>query len=338
MSLILVGHEVLCAAQPVQQQSLPTLPDVQGWAGMYAGVAGGQLLAAGGAQFPGKKPWEGGAKEWTDRVFHLAEPTGQWQQLGRLPRPLGYGGSVTLPAGLLCLGGSDAAGHYADCFLLQITAGNKLSTEPWPALPVKLANHAAVLMGQQVYVLGGSEEPGSLAASAKMWRLSLTDEPRGWQPLPACPGRGRIYPAVAVVGERLFVFGGIALQAGAGGKPQRDYLQDAWSYSEKEGWLPLPALPRALAAGPCPAPVLQGRVLLAGGDDGSRVDYLPKEQHPGFGPAAWWYLPELGKYEELALQPVCVTCPTVRWRDYTVRVSGELRPAVRTPTVVGWRH
>ena len=72
-------------AEPPQAHSFPSLPDAEGWAGMYAGVSAGSLLAAGGAQFPEKKPWAGGTKVWQDRVFALAEPTAQWQQVGQLP-------------------------------------------------------------------------------------------------------------------------------------------------------------------------------------------------------------------------------------------------------------
>ena len=39
-----------------------------------AGVSGGALLVAGGANFPDKKPWQGGTKVWYDTVFVLDEP------------------------------------------------------------------------------------------------------------------------------------------------------------------------------------------------------------------------------------------------------------------------
>ena len=39
---------------------LPSLPDPEGFASMFAGVSGGALLAAGGANFADKKPWDGG--------------------------------------------------------------------------------------------------------------------------------------------------------------------------------------------------------------------------------------------------------------------------------------
>ena len=42
--------------------ALPPLPDAHGFGGPYAGVSGGALLVAGGANFPDATPWENGAK------------------------------------------------------------------------------------------------------------------------------------------------------------------------------------------------------------------------------------------------------------------------------------
>src|SRR4051794_34706734 len=95
---------------------LPSLPDKEGFAGMFAGVSGGALVVAGGANFPGKKPWEGGKKVWYDTVYVLEQPGGEWKVGGRLPRPLGYGVSVTHGGAVICVGGSDAERHYAEVF------------------------------------------------------------------------------------------------------------------------------------------------------------------------------------------------------------------------------
>ena len=75
-------------------EKLPPLPDREGFAGSFAGVSGDALLVAGGANFPGAKPWEGGAKAWTCSLT-----LGQ----GTTPKPrapsnsLGRGGSLRRP-------------------------------------------------------------------------------------------------------------------------------------------------------------------------------------------------------------------------------------------------
>ncbi|HVJ83856.1 MAG TPA: galactose oxidase, partial [Planctomycetia bacterium] len=62
------------AAPELKWSRLPSLLDRHGFAGMFVGVSGGALICAGGANFPEKKPWEGGAKVWHDGVFALERP------------------------------------------------------------------------------------------------------------------------------------------------------------------------------------------------------------------------------------------------------------------------
>src|SRR5262245_11038976 len=113
---------------------LPPLPDKEGFAGAFAGVSRGALVVAGGANFPDKKPWEGGSRVWYDTIFVLERPDGEWKVAGRLPRPLGYGVSVSHGTGMVCVGGSDATRHHADAFRLEWKTGRVVTT-PLPPLP-----------------------------------------------------------------------------------------------------------------------------------------------------------------------------------------------------------
>src|SRR5215211_7728693 len=97
-----------CAEDAFVWTQLPPLPEPLGVAGAFAGVSGGALLVAGGANFPGRMPWEGGQKVWHDRVWVLESPEGLWREAGTLPRALGYGVSVTWRGSMVCVGGSDA--------------------------------------------------------------------------------------------------------------------------------------------------------------------------------------------------------------------------------------
>ncbi len=112
LSLALCGELSLTT----QQQSLPSLPDAHGFAGAFAGISHGTLLVAGGANFPDKKPWEGGQKVWHDTVYALELPAGSWKPVGRLPRPMAYGVSVTYRDSLICVGGCDANQHVTSAF------------------------------------------------------------------------------------------------------------------------------------------------------------------------------------------------------------------------------
>lgn len=82
-------------AEAPKWEPLPSVPDPEGFASPFAGVAGGALLVAGGANFPDKRPWEGGTKVWHDTVFALGSPDAAWVTAERLPRPNAYGVSVT---------------------------------------------------------------------------------------------------------------------------------------------------------------------------------------------------------------------------------------------------
>jgi len=88
---------------------LPPLPDPEGFAGMFAGVSQGALIAAGGANFPDKKPWDGGAKRWYDTVFVLPPGGTNWTVAGKLPRPLAYGVSITTAAGTVSVSTPESA-------------------------------------------------------------------------------------------------------------------------------------------------------------------------------------------------------------------------------------
>src|SRR5882672_4574316 len=126
-------------AQEIRWSRLPPIPDREGFAYPFAGVSNGALIVAGGANFPDKKPWEGGTKRWYDTVFVLERPDGEWKVAGKLPRPIGYGVSITTADGILCLGGSDADRHYADCVQMR-WSGNEVKFTPLPALPKPCAN------------------------------------------------------------------------------------------------------------------------------------------------------------------------------------------------------
>jgi N-acetylneuraminic acid mutarotase len=60
-------------------KALPPLPDREGFAASFAGVSGGALIVAGGANFPDKRPWEKGKKIWYASVFVLEKADSAWK-------------------------------------------------------------------------------------------------------------------------------------------------------------------------------------------------------------------------------------------------------------------
>ena len=156
--------------------TLPELPDALGVAGPFAGVSGGSLIVAGGANFPHGPPWEGGRKVWHEAIYVLSAPAGRWTDAGRLPRPLAYGVSATTPRGLICAGGGDAQRHHADVFVLE-RVGDRIQIQNLPALPRPCANACGGLLGETLYLAGGEETPG--ATSLHIFRsLTSSRSPR----------------------------------------------------------------------------------------------------------------------------------------------------------------
>lgn len=313
---------------------LPPLPDPTGFAGAYAGTSGQALLVAGGANFPDKLPWEGGTKVWYDTGFVLEEPQGRWRREFRLPRPGGYGVSVTAREGIICVGGSNADSHFADAFILQWD-GTRVKVLDLPALPVPIANAAGALLGREVCIAGGTDAPDATRALRRFFTLHLDRRAEGWNELPAWPGPARMLPVAAAVGGSLFVAGGADLIAGADGNPKRTYLKDGYRYTPGQGWRRIADMPNCVVAAPSPAPSLDGQsFLVIGGDDGSLLNFEPRSKHPGFPKRVLRYEIIRDRWVVLTDAPVSrATLPTTFWQGSHVLVSGEERPGVRSPEV-----
>src|SRR5688572_17045150 len=145
---------------------LPPLPPSAGQAkqpgvaGPFAGVHGDALIVAGGANFPDKMPWEGGAKVWWDDIWVLEKRSDgmRWvtDKTFKMPRRLGYGISVSTSDGVVCAGGHDAERCYADVFLLSWdTKAREIRRTTLPSMPEPLSFMAGALVGTTLYVAGG---------------------------------------------------------------------------------------------------------------------------------------------------------------------------------------
>ena len=317
--------------------NLPDIPDAVGLAGPFCGVLEGQLLVAGGANFPDAKPWEGGKKKWHRVVYCLTKGNNQWRLVGELPNELAYGGSVSLREGIVLIGGSDAERHYSDVWLMRMN-GDQVQFKKGPSLPVPLATFAATVLDNRIYVIGGASEPGEKSASSQMYSLELNargfDASATWREEASIPGGGRILPNIATLGKELFVFGGAALEESEG-KTRRRYLSDAWRWNRATGWKQVADMPFPLAASPVPSPALgPSHFLVLGGDDGSKAGFQPVEQHPGFNNNLLAYHSVTDTWTTFGtIDQPAVTTGVVRWGDAWVIPSGEIRPGVRTPRV-----
>ncbi len=331
LAWIAAGSETLAG----EWTKLSPLPDKEGFAGLYAGVSNGVLLVAGGANFPAKKPWEGGRKLWYDTVFVLARPDGKWQVAGKLPRPLGYGVSVTHGNSVVCVGGRDATRHYADAFRLE-WKGGKLATIKLPSLPKPLANACGALVGDILYVAGGQENPDASATSRTVYRMDLTATEPKWVEMEPCPGGGRMLAVTAGFEGAFWLVSGVDLVIGTSGKVERKYLKDAYRYAPGQGWKRIADVPRPVVAAPSPAPTDRAGIYVLGGDDGAQTGIAP-EKHRGFTKIVLRYDPKAEQWVEAGeISAPRVTVPCVVWDQSWIVPSGEARPGVRSPDV--WRR
>ncbi|MFA6543391.1 MAG: galactose oxidase [Limisphaerales bacterium] len=325
------------AADPAGWSKVPSIPDKEGFASMFAGVSGGALLAAGGANFPDKKPWEGGRKTWHDTVFVLKKPDGAWKVAGRLPRPLGYGVGVTHADGVVCVGGSDADGHRAECFRLEWRDG-KLDMKPLPPLPRGVANMSGALLGDMLYIAGGILKPDSTSTLKTFHGLDLAAKQPAWRELEPWPGPARMLAVAAVQDGSFFLVSGADLSAGPDGRPVRTYLKDGHRFTPGKGWKRIADLPRAAVAAPSPAPTFgRTQFLVVSGDDAGQLAVAPTE-HKGFPKSVLAYDARADRWTEAAPAPAPrVTVPTVQWNGAWLVVSGEQKPGIRSPEVWRWR-
>lgn len=336
-------------AGAIRVEALAALPDSLGVAGPFCGVVNQSLIVAGGANFPAGMPWEGGTKVWHTAIYRLDEPQGTWEQVGELPRPLGYGVSISIPEGLLLIGGSDANQHFANVMLLQINDGRCVFRELRP-LPIPLANSSGVLAGNHVFVVGGSDQPGEQSASSRVFSLDLGPSTNRtldaeWAEQRSLPGRGRIFPGIACLDDELFVFGGATIEM-LMGAPRRSYLVSGirgklTGSGDKSiaDWRPMADMPMQLVATPTPSPAIGlDHFLVFGGDDGSQRHLSSQTEHPGFNGTCLTYHRLTDTWAKRgSLESPSVTTNIVPWRGSWVIPSGELRPGVRTPAVTAVR-
>jgi len=332
LTLITALAPMTVLAQSLVWSKLPPIPDREGFAWPFAGVSGGALLVAGGANFPDKKPWEGGTKVWYDKVFVLEKPDAQWREVGKLGAPIGYGVSLQTSDGILCIGGSDATKHFAEVFRLTWNRG-KVQSQRHSKLPQPVANGCGAIVEDTAYVAGGIATPMATKALDTMYALDFRTKDRKWLSLQSWPGRERMLAIAGAHDGAFYLFGGCALNAGTDGKPEREWLRDAYRFKPGEGWKRIADLPRVAVAAPSPAPVVNGKLLVIGGDDGAQVNTPPTE-HKGFPRSVLAYDPATDKWEIFGEVPFSlVTTPAVEWQGHIIIPGGEARPGVRSTEV-----
>ncbi len=368
--LLLFLYAAICYGQELPKLGITELPDLPsvvtgqpslGFAGMVGGVHNGVILAAGGANFPNGLPWEGGKKEYSDKIYVLHGD--RWELSDQtLASPLAYGAYVSTPQGVLIMGGENENATSNQVFLLKYNPSNKeVEILDYPPLPEPLSFTAAVVEGTYVYVVGGKNSDECVNS---FYRMPLEGKII-WEKLADFPGPPRALHCIAVQetkdSRKLFVIGGRNQKTGEKSQPLTHYL----SYDlKKKGWkdegeILIDGKPRVLM-GASAETMGSMHIMVYGGSDEVLFDQLENiamqlgradndsivnqlqekrneilDNHPGFSKdilgfnsiTKTWYL-----YDTLT-NKIPVTALSFKKDEEFVMVSGEVSPGIRTPEV-----
>lgn len=331
----LILEETPTASQPAN------IPDSIGRAGMAAAPAmdgdKAVILAVGGANFPNGMPWEGGKKVFYKDILKYKD--GTWSKIGELPEENAYASYAAAPKGIIVAGGCNAETHSNKVWLIE--ADGKVSA--LPSLPQSVAYASCAVINNRLYIMGGQEDIDSTKASRNVYLLDLStatpSDPNKavWEILSETPipGEGRILAISGATDGHVFLMGGCSLTPDENGKAQRRYHQDVLSLDpSKETWSTLKVtLPTPLAAAANPAPAREGKLLIIGGDDGSRVKHDPKT-HPGQSNKLLLFDSKTQSFSEGGQwRTPLATAPALIIDKQAYTVSGETAPGVRSPAV-----
>lgn len=322
--------------------TLPPLPDKEGFAGMFAGVTENTLFSMGGANFPDKRPWEGGVKKWYSNIYKFEND--QWIKLADiLPAPLAYGVSISTNNKIYLIGGNTDNVHTNKVFTLQ-WSGRRLVREDCPSLPIPLANMAGGLIGNLIIIAGGSRSPTGIPVK-KCFAIDLDALNKGWFELPAWPGPERSYSASAVAANKFYLFSGERVGVDSKNEKYRYILQDAYCLTPKKtngkwtgSWKVIAPLPKGAAAAGSPLPVLKdGSIVISGGVDALTALHTHQPSHPGINKEIQVYNPKDDSWRLVVSTdtlPARVTLPIAYWNGQWCFISGEIKPGIRTNSVV----
>lgn len=196
------------AAPSISWQRGPDMPSAHDYLG--CGMLDGMFVVAGGAY------WENDQKHYGAGTIAYSPTQDRWIRLIPLPEPGAYGASAVIGDQLLIAGGADSTGALTRCCRL-LRVNGRLRWESLPDLPRPLWGASGAVVGSRFFVLGGApgmDVEGMKRAQPSLLVLDMSAVKPEWVQLvgPGMPD-GRVGAASAVVGTRLFIFGGYGLQA-----------------------------------------------------------------------------------------------------------------------------
>ncbi len=332
-----------------------TLKDSQfheGLAGTYFGKHGKYFILAGGSYFPAEKPWQGGKKQFSKTVFVFETSADNKFSLvyqgEDLPEALAEGAFVSLPEGLLCLGGQTPDGVSSKVFLLSFNNG-KVQIKNYPNLPIPVKSAAATAIEKEVYLVGGQLANGS--SSNQFLKLNSKNL---WESLISYPKNVSGATAVAQQdGEEIsvYVFGGRSRN----NAEITSFYSDVYQYKpSKKQWIAKQNIKSSNGNQPLAVSsatkVGASSVLFFGGDTGLTFNQVEKainaenhelrnelwQNHKGFEQEILVYNTITDEWFTLAKaeHPVAVASTYFDAENQEVYIAGgEQKPGIRSPFI-----
>ena len=352
-------HWSVAANLPVNQK----LGKQPGVAGPFAGFINGELIIAGGSNFPDSMPWQGGKKiYWNDIYIMHINKKGKcsWVNNGeyKLKENIAYGASVQMKEGVVCIGGENENGISKKVFLLHGNDMNKkiVSTD-LPELPLPLTNFSAVGIGSDIYVAGG--ESGTVVSN-HLFRLNIHQPAKGWIELVSLPID--VSHAALVVGDKdhvsyIYLIGGRKKNTSG----ISDLYSSIFEYDIlKNNWTKKKDMPYAVSAG-IGIGGITNEIVIIGGDKGetfhkvetlqagiaSEKDEAKKQQlikekaqlqisHPGFSKDVLAYNIYKDEWRKVGQIPFDspVTTTAVKGDHKYYIPGGEIKAGIRTSQIL----
>ncbi|MBE9463626.1 sodium/solute symporter [Dyadobacter subterraneus] len=337
-----------------------------GVAGAFAGTHKDVLIVAGGANFPNGMPWEGGKKVYQDAIYVLKKSKDSYQWITskttHLKEKTAYGASVSMPDGIVCLGGEQQTGISKKAFLMQWDASkNDIIFKDLPDLPVAMANAGATGIGNIIYIAGG-ENNGK--ASDGFYALDLSKPGPEWEILPSVPAAMSHSVVVSQNNGKhslIYVLGGRSATASG----ISELHSTAFSYDPlNRKWQKLSDISdgQTVTTWSAGTGVANGAsyIILIGGDKGDVFHQIEKYNaniakaetpelkqklqaekvalltfHKGFSKDVYLYNTITDAWARIGevSGPAQVTTTAVKWCNDIFIPSGEIRPGVRSAVI-----
>ena len=181
----------------------------KGVSASYAALLNGNLIVAGGANFPDKLGFEGGKKAFYDEILIFDQEAKEWKIIGKLPQASAYGVSVPLSSeAALWIGGNTLSESLSKVYKVSLIENKTVKLDSFPPLPATMDNFAGCSINGKVFVAAAktNNEEGNF------FYITNTQKDGIWTRLPDYPGIPRTQPVMAALEtegrEYIYLLGG----------------------------------------------------------------------------------------------------------------------------------